>query len=475
MQHARALIAYGTMGQAVGRGLLVAASVLAGASLAVLVLARSEGPTRTLTDSAPFSERGSFDYSAILGQDVYDGNNLRPPQPLFRRLGERLPFRYSYGVSAVSPAFPIAGPHGTYSINAELTQSNLWSRVLPLVPPTAFEGDSFDADAVLDVATLGALVKNLEAETGYKSASFRVRLLTHVDFEARMAGVPLVRTHDQVIEFIMSELEVRLDAKPSTVDHHSPGAVTFSRTVPAVLTIPVIRTPIPYTLVTPLAVAAMGLAALFVAIVVGCTVLVADGDLTSVLAPRYERMVTDVAVLDGGGGGGPGQRASRVAVNDLDSLFRLAEQYQLPVLRSRGAEGDSYWLLADTTYVFETETDAPSQRAGPAPPPPAPIRRPPTSPRPLRDLPSNPPGNEGRAAYPRHSWSALASYADAAGEAGGGSLGLALRRGRSAIEGGSENVPSTGEAVEDERVRRGRAYWGHFWPQYADDDQEDAA
>lgn len=473
MQVVRTLMVYGTTRRVVGQGLLVAAAVVAGAALAVVVIARSDGPTRSLTDSAPFSEYGTFDYSAILGQDVYDGNNLRPPQPLFRRLGERLPLRFSYGVTAVSPAFPLSESHGTYTVNAELTQSNLWSRVVPLTPPTAFEGASFDADTVLDVSVLGALVKKLEAETGFKSASFRVRLSAHVDFEARMAGVALVRSHDQVVEFIMSDIEMRLDAKPSTVEHLAPGAVTFERIVPAALTVPLIRTQIPYTVVTPLAMAAMGLAALLVAVVVACTILAEEPAPTSSLAPRYERLVTDVAGFDDGGGGG-GQQAARVAVGDLESFFRLAEQYQLPVLRSRDASGDKYWLLADTTYVFDDGPTTASQRAGPAPPAPTSIRRP-TTPRPIRDLPSNPPGSEGRAAYPRHSWSALASYADAAGETGGGSLGLALRRGRSAIDGESEAVQSPDATLEDERVRRGRAYWGHFWPQYADDDREDAA
>ncbi len=469
--------AYGSAYHNGGRTLLALAATALGASAALWAIAAQDSPNRTITDSAPFEERANFDYSAMLGRGVYDGDELRTPQPLFRRLGEQLPFSYSYGVNAVSPSWPLTEPGGVYSMTAELTHANGWSRIVTLTPPSTFEGPSFKADGVLDVATFGALIRTLEVETGYKSPQFRVRLMAHVEFHGRMAGVQLSRVHDQALEFLMSDIEMRVDAKPSVIDYSQPGTVSFTATAPQMLSVPIVGSQIEYARLPEFSRDGLWLAGLLGALVAVCSLLAERPERRVGITSKYERLVTDVSGVDGGGGGRPGP----VAVSDLDALFRLAESYQLPVLRTRTGGRDTYWLLADTTYAFDAE--AAGSRAGPAPPSslnPHSVDqqvdlRSPSTPRgsegrPLSDAAPTPASSGPADRRPRHAWEVFARPR----QAGADPSQPALRVLRT-TEADEVHRPERDAALPVD-VDAARAYWGDLWPQSEEGTKgEDAA
>ncbi|MCC6237867.1 MAG: hypothetical protein IT299_09875 [Dehalococcoidia bacterium] len=458
--------------------LLGASATFVGAGLALLLFFTVQPPYRSVVESTSFDEHGTFDYSAALGRNVYDDNELRVPQPLFRRLGDQLPFEYRY---AVSSALPLEDAHGRYSLTAEVRQSNGWARALPLVTDAEFVGSQFAARGVIDVATVADLIRQLEVETGYKSPTFRVRVLAHVAFEARVAGQPLVRAHDQVLDFALSDIEMRLDREASVVVHNAPGEVRYPVDRPRTITVPLTGFELAHSQLPALSLGLLlvggGLAA--AALFEGWRSARQEEDV-----PRHYRKrvvaVSEPPVPPGGGG-----RTAEVA--DLDALLRLAEDYHLPVLRTTGPPM-TYWVLADTSYVHV---------AGREPGARAPMRAPP---RPAATLseevtaesapaappipPSSSPGAEGLPAWAatrsRHAWTSFGQPAEALPEVG--SLGVGSTRGVGVdahadtdTVASPEDAPRFDPPPRVEAPRRSRRYWGELASDAPDWDEREAA
>jgi hypothetical protein len=337
----RALALPGTGAQT----LLTVAAILAGASLALLAIWWKQGETRPVSEPVPFEEYGAFDYSAALGHGIYDGDELRIPQPLFRRLGERLPVRYDYRVTSAAPTHELEGAHGSYLLTVELRQGNGWVRAFPFAQRTAFEGTSFSADGIVDLAAFAEIIKRLETDAGYKSAQYRVRLVADVQFEAVFAGWPVLRSHEQELDFVLTDVELRLDREGSGVAHAATGEVTVTSNVPRALTVPLLGLALPNRLIPGIATGGLGLALALVVLVLLVTWREAHRAVGLMIPSRYGDLIFDVDPFDPP----PGRL---VRVNTLPALLRLAGQYQAPVLRTGTGTAAAFWLLVDVTYVF---------------------------------------------------------------------------------------------------------------------------
>lgn len=335
---------------AAGRELLVLAALLLGASAALLVVARGQGTTRTVVDALPYEEYGVFDYSAALGSGVYDGDELRAPQPLFRRLGERLPLTYAYSVRSHGPDDDIEGGEGSYSLTAEVRQANGWVRTVTLVPRADFEGPAFTTAAVIDVSALAEFIRRLEQDTGYRAPQFSVRVRAHVDFEATLRGERIERVLDQTLAFTLNEFELRLDREGTEIERSERGDVQFTIAVPRTVPVPLLGTPVEVVRLPGFA--RIGLiAGAIVAALVGLA-----SALDVVFGPsrppgpsipaRYLKRVVDV---DPHAQPPPG---GWVRLHDLTALLRLAEQYQLPVLHATRGGQETYWVVSDSVYLF---------------------------------------------------------------------------------------------------------------------------
>lgn len=335
---------------AAGRELLVLAALLLGASAALLVVARGQGTTRTVVDAVPYEEYGVFDYSAALGSGVYDGDELRAPQPLFRRLGERLPLTYAYSVRSHGPDDDIEGGRGSYSLTAEVRQANGWVRTVTLVPRADFEGPAFTTAAVIDVSALAEFIRRLEQDTGYRAPQFSVRVRAHVDFEATLRGERIERALDQTLAFTLNEFELRLDREGTEIERSERGDVQFTIAVPRTVPVPLLGTPVEVARLPGFARSGLAAGAIVAALVGLASALDAVFGPSRPPGPsipaRYLKRVVDV---DPHAQPPPG---GWVRLHDLTALLRLAEQYQLPVLRAARDGQETYWVVSDSVYLF---------------------------------------------------------------------------------------------------------------------------
>lgn len=336
-----------SMQSSLGRELVAFAALLAGVAVVLLVLPALHGRTRTVTESASYAEEGEFGYSAgELGKNVYDDNQLRAPQPLFRRLGDRLQVTYRYDVQSTAPDLALEAGHGWYSLRTELRQSNGWVRTFPVAEHQEFTGGGFTAASTLDLSTYADLIRRLEQETGFKSPTFRVRVVVESQFDGLFAGQPVSRPHEQVLDFSLNEVDLRLDREASTLSHHGSGDVTFPVLQPRMLTVPVLGAQVTYARLPRLAAVLLGLAGLGLVVSAAATWLASRGDRGAILPLKYESLVVDVDSIE------EPRPARTVRLLNVDALFDIAQQYRLPVLRQRGRGGESYWVMADVGYVF---------------------------------------------------------------------------------------------------------------------------
>jgi len=94
------------------------------------------GPQRSMT----------YSYSARVPKSAaYDGTTAASPDPIFRRLANRVALRVDY-----------SGPPGTFGLTARLTNGTGWHTSMQLVNDTPFAGPAHQATVALDLAALTA-------------------------------------------------------------------------------------------------------------------------------------------------------------------------------------------------------------------------------------------------------------------------------------------------------------------------------
>jgi signal peptidase I len=136
--------------QAAGR-LPVPLRVAAGATAAVGLLGVVlgvlgwAGPTvRAQSTAASDTRTMTYSYSAKVPKSpAYDSTTVTSPDPVFRKLTDRVDVRVRY-----------QGPPGSFDLTAELSSGIGWHTTIELLPPKAFTGNGYDATAVLDLSTI---------------------------------------------------------------------------------------------------------------------------------------------------------------------------------------------------------------------------------------------------------------------------------------------------------------------------------
>jgi hypothetical protein len=328
------------------RKLFASAGVLLGLALACTALYSMQGAEREVAAQAPLEELGRWDYGGPLGVGVYDDDHLTSPQPFFRRLGEALPLRYDYAMSVNDASVITESTRGTYSLVAQVRGPSGWARTFPLTAQGRFDSARFAAATEVDLRRVADLVSALESATDYRSPLYRLRLIAHVDLEARVAGQPVARSFDHAIDFTVTDVEVRLD-DPTALQRSEQGFVTYESRVPRQFTAPFTGIAVRYAALPVIATWAVGFAALLLALALGVSWRNRDRLPVGGPSPINSKWLIDVGVASIPSA----EAAHAVLLTSLSALLRLAEHYQTPVLRVREGPVPTYWLLTDVVYA----------------------------------------------------------------------------------------------------------------------------
>jgi len=306
--------------------------------------------------SVGYQQTGAFDYSAnspVPG--VYDGDVAATGEPVFRRLTSEVLVAFSYRFVTESPH--LVG--GTHRLTAVISDTAGWRRTIELQPETAFSGDGFRSEGVLDLTHLYALVNYLEAETGVRRDHYTVAVVPEVAIEGMVAGQELRDRFAPRLGFRLDQNQFQaLSAGPREADPRAPsqsGSVEVPHVEPASLSLLSLR----LTVADARKFAAAGLLIALggaVALVL-LTARSLRADELSRIRARFGPLLVSVVSDDP-----PAGRV--VEAEAIEDLVRIAERSGSMILHHTAGDVHSYLVHhGDSTYRYQAQARPARARA----------------------------------------------------------------------------------------------------------------
>jgi signal peptidase I len=147
---------------------LVAA--LAGLGIALAVLGWMKPVTETQHASAESGQTMDYSYSATVPLSAaYDGTTVSSPEPIFRKLADRVDLHLRY-----------RGHPGTVAVSAKLSDGAGWHSTMLIAPATRFIGSTYYATISLDLAAFDRRAQAAAKAIGSQMGTVTVGLTARV-------------------------------------------------------------------------------------------------------------------------------------------------------------------------------------------------------------------------------------------------------------------------------------------------------
>lgn len=188
-------------------------------------------PSQKITTTVlRYQHLGRYDYIAALKNNtVYDNKTtLRPGEGVFfKQLIKNVTASFSYSFQIDTNAF-IAG---NYSVDA-IIQTNLWSKIYPLIPRTSFKDQGKNAYVTvsfpLDYAFYDSILTKINDETGVQAQNPLLLIRSSVSILATTAN-------DTVSSYFSQSINATLNQKTLEISEdlsiNQPGSLTKTSTI----------------------------------------------------------------------------------------------------------------------------------------------------------------------------------------------------------------------------------------------------
>jgi signal peptidase I len=331
--------------------IVVLVALMALAPCAAFVFSR---PTRTLAPiTVAYKQSGVLSYSAATPTGpVYPDGRLSTGEPIFTHVVSALELRFKYLFQSVAAH----ALKGKATLQATVTATNGWHMSMRLGQVLSFSGDRAQLTAKLDVGSLLALLRRVEAATAV-GASYTLTLNPHVEVKGNVGTVPLASTFFSPAQFSLNRLEIQ----PSTAGgqaagrsgpflHQSSGSAAGRHYVPlkfARVSIATARRLL------------IGAIVVLVCLLAAIVTLLRprERDETALIIRRYGRVIIPVECV----WQLPG--VAMIDVEAMEALMRIAERYERSILHEKADWGDAFWVtdesghfryaVASASYVAE--------------------------------------------------------------------------------------------------------------------------
>lgn len=174
--------------------------------------------TRPLTRTAeaiPYQQDSHYFYSATGTPGVYDTEMVRTGEPVFPKLTCFLNVGFTYNILG-NQVQDISGNH--QMVARIMDEQSGWQRTIPIIPQTAFTGNSYLATANLDLCQLVSLVNLVENETGLHTNTYTVEIVTDVAFTGHVAGQSIADTFAPTLAFKFDKVHLYLASTNESID-----------------------------------------------------------------------------------------------------------------------------------------------------------------------------------------------------------------------------------------------------------------
>lgn len=191
-------------------------AVLGLAGLLLAVVAFRQPVSDTVEAMVPYLQKGTFTYGAEGPRTVYDQGEVKTGDPVFRSLLDRFQVRFDYAFTSEAAA----EVSGTYRLLAEVQDANGWTRRVPLVPKTAFEGTTLTIDAEVPLDVVQAMIDFMRSKTGLQRAAFTLSVFPEIEVAGTLGGQALDTAFAPRLDFLLDDLQVSLppEAEANTED-----------------------------------------------------------------------------------------------------------------------------------------------------------------------------------------------------------------------------------------------------------------
>lgn len=257
-QARRALTALSGSVAAHAEAYLIALYILGFLALILGAFAFTRPLTRQASEAIPYTQRGTFAYTAPLrASGVYDADHVPSGGAIFPHLSCTVTVTFAYRLEA---AAPFEGG-GTYRLLAEVAAPNGWKRAFPLQDEGRFSGSAFQTQADLNVCLLEDLLRQTEAITGVQPFQYTLTLHPQVQVLGALGGQPLQVAFDPPLPFTVEKQQIYLRREGGNEqDPLAPVSEgNLMRTITLPNTLPVFGWALPVGLARGLAAGGLGL------------------------------------------------------------------------------------------------------------------------------------------------------------------------------------------------------------------------
>jgi signal peptidase I len=316
--------------------------------LGLSIFAFTRSSTRN-ADTIPYQQYGSYTYSATGTPGVYDTEMVRSGEPVFPRLACFLNIGLTYNLQG-NQLQNISGSHQMFA--RIMDEPSGWQRTIPLLPQAAFSGNSYFSMATLDLCQLETLVTLVEKETGLRTNTYTVDIITNIAFTANASGQAISGTFDPTLAFKYDKVHLYL---ANTNDEINPMLITKegvagNSTVES-NTLPILGWKPTVGSIRILALIGLGISLLGLVIVGMFIFNTARQSEEALIGLRYSSMIVDVyeKSLE--------PTATTIDVTSMDNLARLAERQGTMILHMT-RNFRHYYLVQNNGITYRYVTSA---------------------------------------------------------------------------------------------------------------------
>jgi signal peptidase I len=190
-------------------GMLYLLGFLFVGSIVLSIFAFTRPVTRS-ADGIPYVQESNYFYSAAGTPGVYDTDTVRTGEPVFPALTCFLNIGHTYNIQS-GGLQDVSGNHQMYA--RIMDEPSGWQRTIPLIPQTAFNGTSHFSMVSLDLCELTTLVNMVEKETGLRTNTYTVEIISSIAFTANASGQTVTDTLEPVLAFKFDKVHFWLAAE----------------------------------------------------------------------------------------------------------------------------------------------------------------------------------------------------------------------------------------------------------------------
>ncbi len=199
--------------QNAGEHLFILAALFLGA-LVLGISAFRQPVLNEISTPVAYEQQAIFRYTANVPSGIYDSTQVAPGEPIFRRLNGSFTLDMDYLFISTHPN----NISGKYRLLARVSDGSGWKRTIELTPESTFSGNVFTTSGTLVLDDIQAFIDVLETETGIQRGRYALSIMTEIQIEGTLDGLPLSATFSPEIDFDVSELEVVLKGDSANAD-----------------------------------------------------------------------------------------------------------------------------------------------------------------------------------------------------------------------------------------------------------------